>query len=237
MPAASQLPHGVDDGRARRRRRPGSPDSACGALVHVLPSGRRSTAPAAAPVMVLSATCSFEDLTAEPCLLQLVRGPPRRSLRPTVDQPRSCRRGRSASSRYCVVSRIVLPSCRELADRSPTARAGCGSRPVVGSSRKTTQGSHESLRQAAAGVACRRSRCGRDGHPRRRARSRVSSSPASRGASCGEVVKRPTIARFSRPVRFPSIAAFWPARPMRERRASASFTTSSTDARRPSGIG
>ena len=38
--------------------------------------------------------------------------------------------------------------------------------------------------------------------------------------------RRPTMRMFSRPVRFSSTAAYWPASPMIRRTASASFTTS-----------
>ena len=47
----------------------------------------------------------------------------------------------SASSRYCVVSRIVMPSCSLRARTSSQTRARLtGSSPVVGSSRKRTSG-------------------------------------------------------------------------------------------------
>ena len=47
---------------------------------------------------------------------------------------------RSASSRYCVVSSVVMPLCTSSSMRSHIAMRLRGSRPVVGSSRNSTDG-------------------------------------------------------------------------------------------------
>ena len=47
----------------------------------------------------------------------------------------------------------------------------------------------------------------------------------------------PTISRFSKPVRFSSTAAYWPARPIFARSAAASFTTSRPATRAEPAVG
>ncbi len=90
----------------------------------------------------------------------------------------------SASSRYWVVSRTVVPSATRPRTMSHIVRRLRGSRPVVGSSRKMTRASRRGSSRGRGGAACRPSRwraaCGR----RRRGRTAPAARrPAAFGAS------------------------------------------------------
>ena len=134
---------------------------------------------------------------------------------------------RSASSRYCVVSRTVVPPATRF---SMTPQRSCrlwGSSPVVGSSKKSTGG-------RATSAAARSSRRRMPPEYVLRTRSPASVRPKFSRSSTARALdvfqlkceSRPTIRMFSRPVRFSSTAAYWPAKPMIRRTVSASFTTS-----------
>src|SRR3984957_2940074 len=144
---------------------------------------------------------------------------------------------RSASSRYWVVSRTVVPPPTSCSIPSHRSLRLCGSSPVVGSSRKSTVG-----RATRAAARSRRRRI----PPEYVFKVR---SPASARLNCANSswarpatvdrrrwLRFPTIWRFSRPVRFSSTAAYWPASPMRLRTRLAFLATScpSTRARPPS---
>ena len=128
---------------------------------------------------------------------------------------------RSASSRYWVVSRTVEP-CRDARPRSPPrARSGCAGRARWSARRGTAPaGARRARRRGRGADACRPSRSSRAGRRRRRGRS----ARAARGRARDDAWRprwysRPTMSRFSKPVRFSSTAAYWPARPIRERSA------------------
>ena len=134
---------------------------------------------------------------------------------------------RSASSRYCVVRMTVVPSRTRSRSWSQRPLRLFGSRPVVGSSRKSTLGRPTRLAArsrrrrmppekvfTSVSAASTRSSCSR-------------SSPARwRASPLGRPYSRPTISRLNRPVRRPSTVASWAATPMRRRTWSASSTTS-----------
>ena len=65
----------------------------------------------------------------------------------------------SASSRYWVVRKTVVPSSLSAATSSQIALRLTGSRPVVGSSRNSTRARGRAPRRGRAGGACRPSRC------------------------------------------------------------------------------
>ena len=146
---------------------------------------------------------------------------------------------RSASSRYWVVSRTVVPAAVRASIVSHIDRRLTGSRPVVGSSRYRTGGrNHERGTEVqapahAAGVGLRRALGGVDEVEALEQLVR----PLARARSCsGGTAGRPS-PRFSKPVRFSSTAAYWPARPILARSAAACLTTSrpTTRACPPSG--
>ena len=85
------------------------------------------------------------------------------------DDDRSARR--SASSRYWVVSKTVVPSASSSSMRSHIASRLRGSRPVVGSSRKSTDGRRSGSWRCRAVGACHRSSPSRLGRQRQRGRS------------------------------------------------------------------
>ena len=154
----------------------------------------------------------------------------------SITATRSARR--SASSRYCVVNRTVVPSSTSSLIMSQSPLRLCRSSPVVGSSRNSTGG-----RGTSAAATSRRRRIPpeyvRTGRSAASERSNRSRSSAALGgmADVSIWVSRPIKRRFSRPVRFGSTAANWPASPIRRRTASGSSATScpSTAARPPSG--
>ena len=144
----------------------------------------------------------------------------------------------SASSRYCVVSRSVVPSLRISRIISHRLRRLRGSSPEVGSSRNITFGraTSDAARSRRRRMPPEYVRAGRSAacvSPKRSSTSRE----RRRTSSAGRWYRRPTSTRFSNPVRFSSIAANCPASPIWLRRASASRTTSkpATSARPPSG--
>ncbi len=135
----------------------------------------------------------------------------------------------SASSRYWVVSRTVAPPAttpRIVSHTWPRAR---GSRPVVGSSRKSTCGSptrlaaRSSRAPHAAGVGL-----APPARPRRPVRTAPSSSPgpAPRAAARLKPSSRPIIIRFSVPVSSSSTEANWPVSAISWRTCTASVSTS-----------
>ena len=137
---------------------------------------------------------------------------------------------RSASSRYWVVSRIVVPPSTSSRDELPHRRAGCAGRARWSARPGTAPaGGRSARRRCRAGGACRRSRSWPGGRPRRSRSNRSSSSPARCRASrlAASRYSRPTISRFSKPVRYSSTAAYWPVSPIVARTSSASRTTSS----------
>ena len=144
----------------------------------------------------------------------------------------------SASSRYWVVNRTVVPSRTSSRTTAQIWLRLRGSSPAVGSSRKRMRGS---LRRLEARSSRRRIppeyvRAGRSPASTRSKRS--SNSPARCRASARERPnRRPNISRFSRPVRISSTAANCPVRPSNSRTAAGSRATSSprTSARPESG--
>ena len=127
----------------------------------------------------------------------------------------------SASSRYWVVSRIVVPSrtsSRTIAQISLRLR---GSSPVVGSSRNRIRGrvSRLDARSSRRRIPPEYVRAGRSAASASSKRS--SSSAARRRASSRERSnRRPNISRFSRPVRISSTAANCPVSPSSSRTAA-----------------
>ena len=130
----------------------------------------------------------------------------------------------SASSRYCVVRMIVVPSrtrSRSMSQRSLRLR---GSRPVVGSSRNSTCGRGDEARGEVEPAA----HAAREGlHQLRRRRRRGRAARAARRPGAGPRAlerwcRRPTITRFLRALISPSTVACCAATPMRSRTASGS---------------
>ena len=80
---------------------------------------------------------------------------PSAASRPPARMPRRSAR-RSASSRYWVVSRTAVPASRSRRTSSQSAAREIGSRPVVGSSRKTTSGARRAPRRGRAGAVAAR---------------------------------------------------------------------------------
>ena len=106
---------------------------------------------------------------------------PRRSTRPWSITTRSSASW-SASSRYCVVSRTVVPVRRRARGSCPTARCGSAGRARSSARRGTAPAAlHERRRRGPAAAASRPSRCAPAGRPRRSARSCSSSSSARGG--------------------------------------------------------
>ena len=134
----------------------------------------------------------------------------------------------SASSRYCVVRKIVTPACAFSWRTSSHTRVRLtGSRPVVGSSRNSTSGL--CTRAAARSrrrfmppeyVAIRRSRASPSSMSPARSRTRRSASPRS------SPNRRAWSRSSSRPLCWSSSAASCSATPMRSRTASGSVVTS-----------
>ncbi len=125
------------------------------------------------------------------------------------------------------MSSRVVPSLTSSRITSHISRRPFGSSPVVGSSRNSTWGRPTRLAPRSSrrrmppeyvfAVRCAASVSS----------NRSSTSSARRLASAaGRWYRRPTMTRFSWPVRFSSTAAFWPARPISWRSCSASSTTS-----------
>ena len=133
----------------------------------------------------------------------------------------------SASSRYCVVRRMVAPSFTRSRRYAHRSRRFAGSRPVVGSSSRSTRGRATSpaprstrRRMPPEYVLSGRSAASASD-------TRSSTSVARSAASLFDSRdNRPTISRFSRPVNVSSTAAYCPARPMQRRTAVGCFTTS-----------
>ncbi len=176
------------------------------------------------------------SLSSEESSVTSRRSPPTRSFN-TSDVPSAMTRPwsitaivsarRSASSRYCVVRRTVVPSSTRFSMTSHRLRRLRGSRPVVGSSRNRTGG----LATSAA-ARSRRRRMPPEyvltGRSAASTRSKLSSSsrPRARAVLRSAPYRRPTMVRFSRPVRFSSTAAYCPARPIFSRSSVAWLTTS-----------
>ena len=122
----------------------------------------------------------------------------------------------SASSRYCVVSSTVVPPSHEVLDHAPqlvaTLRVEAGGGLVEEQHRRPVheRGGEVEPAAHATGVGARRR-----GRPRASSANCSSSSSARASISPpSRWVSLPTSARFSRPVRFSSTAAYWPASPM-----------------------
>src|SRR6266511_200101 len=134
---------------------------------------------------------------------------------------------RSASSMYCVVSSTVDPPWTSSWMVPHIWTRLRGSSPVVGSSRNRTSG----LATSAAARSRRRRMppeyvfVGRSPAYTRSNRSR-SSRARSRDRCFPRWYRRPTMSRFSNPVRCSSTAAFCPESPMRSRTLSGSAHTS-----------
>ena len=132
----------------------------------------------------------------------------------------------SASSRYCVVSRTVVPSAHQLADHAPqlvaALRVEAGRRLVEEQHRRPVhqRGGEVEPPPHPARVGAHRPVAGVGQREAARAARRPGAGcrPARRCAS------RPTSRRFSRPVRFSSTAAYWPARPIAPRTSCGSLT-------------
>ena len=144
----------------------------------------------------------------------------------------------SASSRYWVVRRTVVPLETSTLIPSQSVRRLVRSRPVVGSSRKRTGGRATSAparssRRRMPPEYVRTSRSPASV----RSKSASSSRARSRETRLPRWYRRPNISRFSKPLKFSSTAAYWPARPIRARSLPASLTTSkpATRAVPPSG--
>ena len=133
---ARRLPHRAR-GRRRRDRRPASRRTARS------PSAERLAVAVEElrdPRLVLRPSRRSHGRSARPISALSAVGVPSATIRPWSMIPtRSART--SASSRYCVVRNTVTPSSRaRRATSSQSAVRLCGSRPVVGSSRKRTRG-------------------------------------------------------------------------------------------------
>ena len=96
---------------------------------------------------------------------------------------------RSASSRYWVVSSTVVPSATSASIASQSAMRLRRSRPVVGSSRKSTGGRATSAAARSRRRRIRRSTCGRAGRRRRRGRRRRAARARARASAAAEVVE------------------------------------------------
>ena len=123
-----------------------------------------------------------------------------------------------------------MPVGDQALDRLPQVEAAAGVQP----GRRLVEEQHRRLaprarRRGPAGGACRPSRSWRAGRPASTRSKRSSSSCAARACAAGARLAvepaRPW-SRFSRPVRFSSTAAYWPARPICWRSSAASRTTS-----------
>lgn len=131
----------------------------------------------------------------------------------------------SASSRYCVVRRTVVPRAARSRTTCHTSMRACGSSPVVGSSRNTIGGLPMRLiamsrrrRMPPEYVETLRS-------PAAVSEKRSSSwSATTRGSGRWRSLAIST--RFSRPLRISSTAANWPVRLIDSRTSAASSTTS-----------
>ena len=145
----------------------------------------------------------------------------------------------SASSRYCVVRKTVTPSSR--ASRSTSAHSAlrlCGSRPVVGSSRKSTRGPCSS-----ASARSRRRFMPPEYPPTLRPAASLSptrsssASPRVRHSAFDRPCRPPWRSMCSQPVRKSSSAASWSAAPMVRRISGPCVVTSrpATLARPPDG--
>ena len=130
----------------------------------------------------------------------------------------------SASSRYCVVRKTVVPSSRRRRTSSHSVRREVGSRPVVGSSRNRTSGSWMSaiarsrrrrmppeyvptrrsaawLRPTRSMSSAPRARTARGAMPCRVACSSISSLPVMSGSSAASCSATPIRRRTSRGLR------------------------------------
>ena len=134
----------------------------------------------------------------------------------------------SASSRYCVVRMIVVPSRDEVAQHRPTGRCGCAGRDRWSARRGTApRGRRRGSRRGRAGGACRPRRSSPAGRRRRRGRgARAARRPGAARRGFDRWCRRPTITRFLRALISPSTVACCAATPMRSRTASGSATTS-----------
>ena len=123
----------------------------------------------------------------------------------------------SASSRYCVVRKTVVPASASERITSHSSRRLRVSSPVVGSSRNSTSGvDDEAEREVeaaahAAGVGADALGCG----IRQTRSARAAPRRALRAARRESPDRRPIITTFSVPVSTSSTAADWPVRLMR----------------------
>ena len=128
------------------------------------------------------------------------RASPRRY--PAVVDDASVLAERSASSRYCVVRSTVVPPPTRRSMTSHRSLRLYGSSPVVGSSRNSTVGlGHQARRPGRAGGACRPSRSEGAVGGVGQARTARAARRAARRRARVRWMSRPTIWRFSRPVR------------------------------------
>ena len=133
----------------------------------------------------------------------------------------------SASSRYCEVSRTVVPLAARSRITSHSARRVRGSSPVVGSSSTTT-----GVPPMSPAAMSRRRRVPPDSVPARRSAASVSASCSSssltrsRRVAGGRWYSRAIRSRFSAAVRRSSTAAYWPVTPIKVRTCPAAVTTS-----------
>src|SRR4051794_27035747 len=134
---------------------------------------------------------------------------------------------RSASSRYCVVRRIVAPRPTSVSSTAHSSSRARGSRPVVGSSRNSTSGPATSV-----AARSRRRRMPPEYVFVRRSAAAVSENSSSSSAARAFATfrprwcRRPIMTRFSRPVISSSTVALWAARPRIRRTDCACVATS-----------
>ena len=133
----------------------------------------------------------------------------------------------SASSRYWVVSRTVVPSPTRSRMTSQSPSRACGSRPVVGSSRNSTGGL---ITSAPARSTRRRIPPEKpfNGRSAASVRSKASSSSSARRFAWRVPIRYslPTSTRFSRAVSTSSTAAYWPDVPISGRTFAGLASTS-----------
>ena len=149
----------------------------------------------------------------------------------------------SASSRYCVVSRTVLPCSHELADRGPHLAAGprveAGGRLVEEDQRGSGDQAGGQVETPPHAAGELRDLLGR--RPPRARTARAGWPPVSRAAGRLRPCRRPNRSRFSVAVRFSSTEAYCPVTP-RSWRTTCGLARTSTPkmlgvARRRSGAG
>ena len=143
---------------------------------------------------------------------------------PSMTAMRSARR--SASSRYWVVRKTVTPPPTSSPITSHIALRLRGSRPVVGSSRKSTAGARRGWRPGRAAGACRRSTSRPAGAGVDEVEAREQLAGAGACLAREQAGSRPIMRRFSSPVCSSSTAAYWPVRLIARRTRRRPATTS-----------